>query len=114
MLNNYGWCLVVFGDNEFVQNVDWRVILGSGGWVGVLRWWLALTGEGCGVEGVWIMDRRWTLMMFGVGLGGGGWCMVAGMEDSKGVRGVCPGAAAQAGASGRSSSDEPTLTGTSD
>lgn len=44
------------------------------------------------------------------------WWRVAGMEDSEGASGVCLGSAAQAGAhrASRTSSDEPTSTGTSD
>lgn len=81
---------------------------------GVWSLWLALSGEGMeqkgrvgngpmlGTDGVWCWSAWWR---------------VAGTEDSKGVSGVCPGSAAQAGAhsaSEKSSSDEPTSTGTSD
>lgn len=86
---------------------------GGGGWV-VCGLRLALSGEGMewkgrvgngpmlGTDGV----RCWSE-----------WWRVAGMEDSEGASGVCPGSAAQAGAhsaSGMCSSDELTSTGTSD
>lgn len=53
-MNTYGWCLVVCGDIGLVPNVEWRMVLGGGRWVGILSWWLALSEA----EGVW----------------NGGWC----------------------------------------
>ena len=105
MLNSYSG-----SDNELIQSVEWRVILGGGGgWV-VCGVYPALSGEGMeqkgrvgngpmlGTDGVWCWSAWWR---------------VAGTEDSKGVSGVRPGSAAQAGAHSASgkSSDEPTSTG---
>lgn len=56
MLISYGWCLVVLFDNELVQSVAWRMMLGGDKWVGVLSWWLAFHGG-------WV----WS----GAGMGGG-------------------------------------------
>lgn len=41
--------MVVFGDIELVQDVEWRVILGGGSWMDVLSWWwLAFSGVEAG------------------------------------------------------------------
>lgn len=63
-----GWCV------GFMVGIKWEGYRVEG---------LVCNGPMLGTDGVW---------------GWSAWWRVAGMEDSKGVSGICPGSAAQAGA----------------